>query len=153
MFDELTRVTEADVYKAGVLAARLIRRRDHVEFRYLRDYGREGPAVALTLDAATTPPSAQVRQILEDARAQNPELIADIETRSPSEPHRQLLLLAARRLAATGSPRQGRQARSTAAFASRRSRAFTVAGGSIATSAITCSRWLWIMSAIAPAPS
>ncbi|GAB3934374.1 phosphoenolpyruvate carboxylase [Kribbella albertanoniae] len=58
---------------------------------------------ALTLDAATTPPSAPVRRILEDARAVNPELIGDIETRSPSEPHRQLLLLAARRLAATRS--------------------------------------------------
>ncbi|MGW7683452.1 phosphoenolpyruvate carboxylase [Kribbella sp. NPDC054772] len=56
---------------------------------------------ALTLDAATTPPSAPVRRILEDARAVNPELIADIESRSPAEPHRQLLLLAARRLAAT----------------------------------------------------
>jgi phosphoenolpyruvate carboxylase len=56
---------------------------------------------ALTLDAATTPPSAPVRRILEDARAVNPDLIADIETRSPAEPHRQLLLLAARRLAAT----------------------------------------------------
>jgi phosphoenolpyruvate carboxylase len=56
---------------------------------------------ALTLDAATTPPSAPVRRILEDARAVNPELIADIEARSPAEPHRQLLLLAARRLAAT----------------------------------------------------
>jgi phosphoenolpyruvate carboxylase len=58
---------------------------------------------ALTLDAATTPPSAPVRRILEDARAVNPELIAEIETRSPAEPHRQLLLLAARRLAATRS--------------------------------------------------
>jgi phosphoenolpyruvate carboxylase len=56
---------------------------------------------ALTLDAATTPPSAAVRRILADASAQNPELTADIETRSPAEPHRQLLLLAARRLAAT----------------------------------------------------
>ncbi|GAA0962314.1 phosphoenolpyruvate carboxylase [Kribbella koreensis] len=56
---------------------------------------------ALTLDSQTTPPSAPVRRILEDARAVNPELISDIETRSPSEPHRQLLLLAARRLAAT----------------------------------------------------
>ncbi|GAA1556548.1 phosphoenolpyruvate carboxylase [Kribbella sancticallisti] len=69
---------------------------------------------SMTLDAATTPPSAPVRRILEDARAVNPELIADIETRSPSEPHRQLLLLAARRLAATrardadfGYPRAG----------------------------------------------
>jgi phosphoenolpyruvate carboxylase len=58
---------------------------------------------ALTLDASTTPPSAPVRRILEDARAVNPDLIADIETRSPSEPHRQFLLLAARRLAATRS--------------------------------------------------
>ncbi len=58
---------------------------------------------AMTLDAATTPPSAPVRRILEDARAVNPDLIADIETRSPAEPHRQLLLLAARRLAATRS--------------------------------------------------
>jgi phosphoenolpyruvate carboxylase len=65
--------------------------------------GCEGLGRALTLDAATTPPSAPVRRILEDARAQNPELIADIETRSPAEPHRQLLLLAARRLAATRS--------------------------------------------------
>ena len=56
---------------------------------------------ALTLDAATTPPSAPVRRILEDARAVNPDLISDIEARSPAEPHRQLLLLAARRLAAT----------------------------------------------------
>lgn len=69
---------------------------------------------AMTLDSATTPPSAPVRRILEDARAVNPDLIADIETRSPSEPHRQLLLLAARRLAATrardadfGYPRAG----------------------------------------------
>ncbi|TDU88531.1 phosphoenolpyruvate carboxylase type 1 [Kribbella voronezhensis] len=69
---------------------------------------------ALTLDSSTTPPSAPVRRILEDARAVNPALIADIETRSPSEPHRQLLLLAARRLAATrardadfGYPRAG----------------------------------------------
>ena len=69
---------------------------------------------SMTLDSATTPPSAPVRRILEDARAVNPDLIADIETRSPSEPHRQLLLLAARRLAATrardadfGYPRAG----------------------------------------------
>ncbi len=55
MFDELTQVTEADVYKAGVLAARLVRRRDHVEFHYLRDYGRERPAVAITLPVVDEP--------------------------------------------------------------------------------------------------
>jgi phosphoenolpyruvate carboxylase len=74
---------------------------DHV-LRAL-EYATDALGRALTLDAATTPPSAPVRRILEDARAQNPVLIADIETRSPSEPHRQLLLLAARRLAATRS--------------------------------------------------
>jgi phosphoenolpyruvate carboxylase len=74
---------------------------DHV-LRAL-EYATDALGRALTLDSATTPPSAPVRRILEDARAQNPELIADIETRSPSEPHRQLLLLAARRLAATRS--------------------------------------------------
>jgi phosphoenolpyruvate carboxylase len=72
---------------------------DHV-LRSL-EYATDRLGRALTLDATTTPPSAPVRRILEDARAQNPDLIADIETRSPSEPHRQLLLLAARRLAAT----------------------------------------------------
>lgn len=55
MFDELTQVAEADVYKAGVLAARLIRRRDHVEFLYLPDYGPESPAVALTLPVTAEP--------------------------------------------------------------------------------------------------
>ncbi|OUD81246.1 hypothetical protein BC477_19565 [Clavibacter michiganensis subsp. michiganensis] len=33
------------------------------------------------------------------------------------------------------------------------SRASVVAGASIAKTAITCSRWLWIMSARRPAPS
>jgi phosphoenolpyruvate carboxylase len=74
---------------------------DHV-LRAL-EFATDALGRALTLDAATTPPSAPVRRILEDARAQNPVMIADIETRSPSEPHRQLLLLAARRLAATRS--------------------------------------------------
>ena len=74
---------------------------DHV-LRAL-EFATDALGRALTLDAATTPPSTAVQRILEDARAQNPELIADIETRSPAEPHRQLLLLAARRLAATRS--------------------------------------------------
>lgn len=72
---------------------------DHV-LRAL-EYATEVIGRSLTLDAATTPSSAAVRRILADANAQNPELMKDITTRSPSEPHRQLLLLAARRLAAT----------------------------------------------------
>jgi phosphoenolpyruvate carboxylase len=56
---------------------------------------------ALTADAATTPPSPAVRRILSDARATLPEIAEDAETKSPGEPHRQVLLIAARRLEAT----------------------------------------------------
>ena len=49
---ELVRAVEvADVYKAGVLAARLRRRRDGVEFSYLPGY--DGTAVATTLPVET----------------------------------------------------------------------------------------------------
>ncbi|HEX6578899.1 MAG TPA: phosphoenolpyruvate carboxylase [Jiangellaceae bacterium] len=55
----------------------------------------------LTVDAETTPPSPAVRRILADAETSHPELIADLVTRSPGEPHRVLLLLAAARVAAS----------------------------------------------------
>jgi phosphoenolpyruvate carboxylase len=55
----------------------------------------------LTVDAETTPPSPAVLGILADAEAAHPELIADLVTRSPGEPHRVLLLLVAARVAAT----------------------------------------------------
>ncbi len=56
---------------------------------------------ALTLHAATTPPSAGLRRALAAARAAHPELLAEIEARSPQEPYRAYLLYLARRLAAT----------------------------------------------------
>jgi len=55
----------------------------------------------LTVDAETTPPSPAVRRIVDDALAAYPDLLADLMTRSPDEPHRVVLLLAAERVAAT----------------------------------------------------
>ncbi|HSK26369.1 MAG TPA: phosphoenolpyruvate carboxylase, partial [Jiangellales bacterium] len=56
---------------------------------------------ALTVDATTTPPSQALRRQIADARASHPELVDELLTRSPSEPHRVALLLAAERIAAT----------------------------------------------------
>jgi phosphoenolpyruvate carboxylase len=56
---------------------------------------------ALTLHAATTPPSAGLRRALAAAHAAHPELLAEIEARSPQEPYRAYLLYAAQRINAT----------------------------------------------------
>ena len=56
---------------------------------------------ALTLHAATTPPSGGLRRALAAARAAHPELLAEIEARSPQEPYRTYLLYAAQRINAT----------------------------------------------------
>src|SRR6185312_8760525 len=56
---------------------------------------------ALTLHAATTPPSAALRRALAAAHAAHPELLAEIEARSPQEPYRTYLLFAAQRVNAT----------------------------------------------------
>ena len=56
---------------------------------------------ALTLHAATTPPSAGLRRALAAAHAAHPELLAEIEARSPQEPYRTYLLFAAQRINAT----------------------------------------------------
>ena len=56
---------------------------------------------ALTLHAATTPPSAGLRRALAAAHAAHPELLAEIEARSPQEPYRTYLLYAAQRISAT----------------------------------------------------
>src|SRR5579875_1988679 len=55
----------------------------------------------LTLPEDTTPPSAQLRSALAAAAAAHPELAGEIAARSPAEPHRAYLLLAAERLRAT----------------------------------------------------
>ncbi|WP_395110892.1 phosphoenolpyruvate carboxylase [Actinomadura sp. SCN-SB] len=55
----------------------------------------------LTVHASTTPPSPALRNALAAARTAQPALIGEIATRSPDEPHRQFLLYAAARIAAT----------------------------------------------------
>jgi phosphoenolpyruvate carboxylase len=56
---------------------------------------------AITVDAATTPPGAGLRRRLAALRAEAPDRWAEIEKRSPSEPHRQFLLHVAERVRAT----------------------------------------------------
>jgi phosphoenolpyruvate carboxylase len=56
---------------------------------------------ALTLHAGATPPSAGLRRALAAAHAAHPELLAEIEARSPQEPYRAYLLYAAQRINAT----------------------------------------------------
>ena len=56
---------------------------------------------ALTVDATTTPPGADLRRRLATLRAAAPDRWAEIEKRSPSEPHRQFLLHVAERVHAT----------------------------------------------------
>ncbi|MFT4124079.1 MAG: phosphoenolpyruvate carboxylase [Microbacteriaceae bacterium] len=55
----------------------------------------------LTLDAATTPPSAELLDLWQRLRATDEEAATEIAKRSPNEPHRRILLLVARRIAAT----------------------------------------------------
>ncbi|WP_026877342.1 phosphoenolpyruvate carboxylase [Jiangella gansuensis] len=55
----------------------------------------------LTLDAASTPASAEVRRMLTDAEAAQPELYSELASRSPNEPHRIAVLYAAARVGAT----------------------------------------------------
>ena len=55
----------------------------------------------LTVDDATTPPSAELMSRLARARAAAPERVAEVDARSPGESHRQFLLHVAERIAAT----------------------------------------------------
>jgi len=56
---------------------------------------------ALTVGDGTTPPPATLRRALQEAANAYPELMRELEARSPGEPYRACLLLAAERLAAT----------------------------------------------------
>jgi len=56
---------------------------------------------ALTVIEGSTPPPAGLRRALLAAQAAHPELLREIEARSPREPYRTYLLYAAERLAAT----------------------------------------------------
>ncbi|MGW4663656.1 phosphoenolpyruvate carboxylase [Streptosporangium sandarakinum] len=55
----------------------------------------------LTLNAGQTPPSPELRAALAAAEDHHPELVSEMATRSPREPHRQWLLFVAARVAAT----------------------------------------------------
>jgi phosphoenolpyruvate carboxylase len=55
----------------------------------------------LTLDATTTPPSDALRSLWRRLKAADEDAAAEIAKRSPNEPHRRILLLLARKIAAT----------------------------------------------------
>src|SRR5690606_9775266 len=56
---------------------------------------------ALTLSAGDAPASPELRAALTDAEGAHPDLVSELATRSPREPHRQWLLYVAQRIAAT----------------------------------------------------
>jgi phosphoenolpyruvate carboxylase len=56
---------------------------------------------AMTVSEGSAPPSAAFRRALAEARAGHPDLVRELEARSPREPYRVFLLYAAERLAAT----------------------------------------------------
>ncbi|MEV7692670.1 phosphoenolpyruvate carboxylase [Microbacterium sp. NPDC089189] len=55
----------------------------------------------LTLDAVSTPPSEALQALWKRLRTADEEAATDIAQRSPNEPHRRILLLISRRIAAT----------------------------------------------------
>ncbi|MGA7147264.1 MAG: phosphoenolpyruvate carboxylase, partial [Microbacterium sp.] len=72
---------------------------DHVLLGLERTTNRIGRT--LTLDAATTPPSADLVALWERLSDADAEASLEIAKRSPDEPHRRILLLLGRKLAAT----------------------------------------------------
>jgi len=83
---------------------------------------------ALTADAATTPPEADLRRRLAALRAADPERWAELEKRSPSEQHRQFLLHVGDRLRATRSRDRDRYESSDELLADLRSVQGSLAG-------------------------
>ena len=83
---------------------------------------------ALTADAATTPPEADLRRRLAALRAADPERWAELEKRSPSEQHRQFLLHVGDRLRATRSEDRDRYESSDELLADLRSVQDSLAG-------------------------
>ncbi|WP_307375268.1 phosphoenolpyruvate carboxylase [Microbacterium sp. W4I20] len=86
-------VTASVTREASQIAA------DHVLRGLERALDRIGRT--LTLAADDTPPSAAVTALWEQFAAAEPEVAAELATRSPDEPHRRVLLILARRVAAT----------------------------------------------------
>ncbi len=56
---------------------------------------------SMTASASAAPPSAELRAALDQAIDVHPDMVSELATRSPSEPHRQWLLFLASRIAAT----------------------------------------------------
>ncbi|WP_137843948.1 phosphoenolpyruvate carboxylase [Microbacterium sp. 2FI] len=86
-------VTASVTRKAAKIAS------EHVLLGLERTTSRIGRT--LTLDAATTPPSAALTALWQRLAASDEEAAADIAKRSPDEPHRRILLLLARKIEAT----------------------------------------------------
>ncbi|WP_314646241.1 phosphoenolpyruvate carboxylase [uncultured Microbacterium sp.] len=86
-------VTAAVTREASQIAA------DHVLRGLERALDRIGRT--LTLDADSTPPSAEVRALWEAFATSDPHAASELATRSPDEPHRRVLLLLSHRVAAT----------------------------------------------------
>jgi phosphoenolpyruvate carboxylase len=86
-------VTASVTKKAAAIAS------EHVLLGLERTAGRVGRG--LTLDATTTPPSDALLALWQRLRSADEDAAKEIAKRSPNEPHRRILLLIARRIAAT----------------------------------------------------
>jgi phosphoenolpyruvate carboxylase len=84
---------------AAVTAATMPVQSEHVLTALENATNRVGRA--LTADSSTTPASPRLRRRLAAARAADPKRFAEVEKRSPSEPHRQFLIHVADRIRAT----------------------------------------------------
>jgi phosphoenolpyruvate carboxylase len=86
-------VTASVTRKAAAIAS------EHILLGLERSAQRIGRG--LTLDATSTPPSAALVSLWQRLRAADEDAAADIAQRSPDEPHRRIMLLLARKIAAT----------------------------------------------------
>jgi phosphoenolpyruvate carboxylase len=86
-------VTASVTRKAAAIAS------EHVLLGLERTANRIGRG--LTLDAATTPPSDALTGLWQTLKAADDDAASEIAKRSPNEPHRRILLLLARKIAAT----------------------------------------------------
>ncbi|MEE6296321.1 phosphoenolpyruvate carboxylase [Georgenia wangjunii] len=86
-------VTAAITRKAAAIAS------EHILGALERECARVG--AAMTLDETTTPPSEALLALWGRQRQLSADLTSEIAARSPKEPHRQVMLVVAARLAAT----------------------------------------------------
>ena len=86
-------VTAAITKQAAAIAS------EHVLLGLERTAARVGRT--LTLDATSTPPSEALLALWQRLRAVDEDVAAEVAKRSPNEPHRRVLLLLSRRIAAT----------------------------------------------------